>query len=83
MSSETAQTFFAVACNHWGRGDSIAEAKRKMKQAGWHRHPSVAKKPITIMALSCPATQVDVFEGCGLEIKWPAGTSVLKWVEHM
>lgn len=83
MSAQVAQTFFAIGQNYWGSGTSIAAAKRELKRAGWYRHPSVPKKPITIMALACPRDQVEVFESFELSIEWPKDVHAIKWTEEL
>jgi hypothetical protein len=83
MATPIAVTFFAIGQNYWGTGKSVAEARRQLKAAGWHRHPSLSKKPITILAFDCERNKVEVYEGFELELRWPKETTAIKWTEEM
>lgn len=81
MPAAVAQVFFAIGQNYWGSGDTIAKAISELRKAGWHRHPSVSKKTIHIVALSCPRSDVTVTDGWELNLSWPEDAASIKWTQ--
>lgn len=78
MAAQTAQTFIVIFPNYYGVGETIREAVKGAKKAGYWSRNNV-RKPARVVALACPRGQVEVTGDIGVSILYPNDVVALEW----
>lgn len=79
MAASEVKTFVCVGSNYWGAGKTLQEAKRQLQRAGWYRHPSVSKKAVTVLMLSCELKEITFRDGIDFSVEYPKETVSMRY----
>jgi len=77
------QTFVVVGPMCWGAADNLDQAIKNAKAnipwtcVGRDRR----QLDFTVIAIPAPRNRVEVYEGPGLEVRWPAEVTAVKWTQ--